>query len=287
MKGGKRPLGYTLIEVMIVLAVSGLLFVIAANFISGKQGKASFQQGSNELVSRLQSIIEEVTDGQYADVPMTCSATGPQVNLAAGGVQNQGTQSQCVFLGKLVHFTTRTDDANKYEIYPLVGARLKSDGSLVTALADTKLSPAIGSGGLNLTSQANIPQNIYINPVGIRLTSATGVTTTTRSGFGFMQGLGSSRTLADGSVISDPGYQTVSLIYNDSGAMHESSQIPFPAAASQITAATVKLAKSAALCITDGIRYARITVGPDVTATTQSQLHVAIKQLGESSASCP
>lgn len=54
MKGGKSPLGYTVVEVMIVLAVSGIMFLVAANFINGKQQKTSFANGVNEMASRIQ-----------------------------------------------------------------------------------------------------------------------------------------------------------------------------------------------------------------------------------------
>ena len=50
----KQPFGYTIVEVMIVLAVSSAMFLIAANFINGKQERTAFSQGSNEMVSQLQ-----------------------------------------------------------------------------------------------------------------------------------------------------------------------------------------------------------------------------------------
>ena len=78
MLGGKnkQPLGYTIIEVMIVLAVSGLMFIIAATFINGKQQRATFTAGVNEMASELQNVIEQVNDGSYADVPLNCVSAG-------------------------------------------------------------------------------------------------------------------------------------------------------------------------------------------------------------------
>src|SRR4051812_28553600 len=105
MNGGKLPLGYTVIEVMIVLAVSGLMFVIATNFISGKQAKTSFTAGSNELASKVQDLIGEVNDGKYSDIPLSCSANigGPtSVSDGAPDAETQGTNPQCVFLGKIL-----------------------------------------------------------------------------------------------------------------------------------------------------------------------------------------
>ncbi len=106
MKGGKLPLGYTIVEVLVVLAVSGVLFLLAADFITGKQSKTSFQQGSNELVSRLQAIVEEVSTGHYADIPLTCDAfSNPSRLIFDPTVKPQGSNQDCVFLGKIIHFS--------------------------------------------------------------------------------------------------------------------------------------------------------------------------------------
>ncbi len=75
MPGGRnrQSLGYTIVEVLVVLAVSSFMFVIAANFINGRQERASFASGSNDLASALRNVLNQVADGHYSDVPMTCT----------------------------------------------------------------------------------------------------------------------------------------------------------------------------------------------------------------------
>lgn len=102
MKGVKQPLGYTIIEVMIVLAISGLMFLIAANFISGKEESTSFTEGTNEFVTDMQSVINQVTDGQYSDISFQCVSSGGTLSFPSGG--SQGTNPACVFLGKFLYF---------------------------------------------------------------------------------------------------------------------------------------------------------------------------------------
>jgi prepilin-type N-terminal cleavage/methylation domain-containing protein len=143
MKGVKPPGGYTIVEVMIVLAVSGVMFVMAANFINGKNARTQFQQGSNELGSRMQGVIEEVTDGQYTDIPFTCSRAGASLAVT-GAVRPQGTNPECVFIGKLAHFSVNPNpsgfgsgDRTKYEVFTLAGER--SIGSTQPDLTNTHI----------------------------------------------------------------------------------------------------------------------------------------------------
>jgi prepilin-type N-terminal cleavage/methylation domain-containing protein len=143
MKGGKNRHsdGYTILEVMIVLAISALLFLMAASFINGKQSSTSFTTGVAQFSSNLQGVLDQVTNGQYSDVPLQCTYSGSGLNITTkpsdtGDVSpDQGTNPQCVFLGKMVHFTGDLPTTG-YTVYSIAGARLLPSGQ-----------PAIGLGG--------------------------------------------------------------------------------------------------------------------------------------------
>ncbi|HEX5743863.1 MAG TPA: prepilin-type N-terminal cleavage/methylation domain-containing protein [Candidatus Saccharimonadales bacterium] len=260
MKGGKSPLGYTIVEVMIVLAVSGLMFLIAANFINGKQQKTTFTSGVNETASRIQDVIEQVTDGEYSDVPFSCSAGGGaalSISVSSDPGKIQGTNPDCVFIGKLLHFSVG-GDASAYEVFSLAAARSSTD-------LGPDVTPVRG-GGIDLTIQQIVPQYLEISPTGVTVAGKPGH----YYGFGFTQSQG---TAGDSPGTYASGAQTIGLVYSP-GLMTKTAGTS--AAASSITG-NVAAAKAASFCLTDGDRYAEISMGGTGTG---SQLDVRVKIKG-------
>jgi len=248
MKGGKTPLktkGYTIIEVMIVLAVSGVMFVIAANFIDGKQANTSFTQGVNELTTQLQSVINAVADGKYSDIAITCD--GPPVtiiantNVAQTSLQTQGTNNKCVFKGKLVHFYQNglSSPRDLYEIIPLVDLRTSTGNNLAN----------INSSSL-LVQKETIPQHLEV--VKATVTPAAGATLTSpENNIGFVQS-----TDTESGVGSRSGAQSVGLVFAAGPAVPTANN----ANPGSLTGSIAR-AKKFTLCITNGNRYAIIDIG--------------------------
>ncbi len=264
MKGGKTPLktkGYTIVEVMIVLAVSGMMFVMAATFINGKQQKTAFNQGTNELGSRIQKVADDVTNGHYSDVPLSCPITGGQATASYDSSSSQGTQSKCVFLGKLVHFYAQGtgQPAQNYEVISVADNRKANDD----------VFPRASIGQItDLTTKQTIPQGLELK--NMEVTNSVGASNTTAYSIGFKQGAGSIANALTGEYKS--GAQTVGLVF--SGATQNN------AAATSTTpfGTQIQPARSAKLCITDGKRYAQILIGGEGNG---SQLSIRVKQLGE------
>jgi prepilin-type N-terminal cleavage/methylation domain-containing protein len=266
MLGGKNkhlPRGYTIVEVLIVLAVSGVMFVIAANFINGKQQKTAFSQAVNEMASRVQDTIEQVTDGQYSDIPFGC-ALGTPLQISASQTQSQGTNPSCVFIGKLFQFKNGGDPSS-YEVFSLAAAR-----------SSTSLGPDVtpvrsADGAVDLTTQQTIPQHLQVT--GSRVTINSSIHT---YGFGFTQSQGTAGPQAG---TYGNGAQTVNLIYAPSlvSATNEGGAI---------TAITgnVALAKNASFCLTDGTYYAQINIGGSDANSNQLGVHVKMK--GKDSTGC-
>lgn len=266
MLGGKnqKPLGYTIIEVMIVLAVSGVIFLIAANFINGKQARTAFNQGVNGMASRIQDVIEQVTDGQYSDIPFNCAAGTPLSISDTGSTNTQGTNTGCVFIGKFFQFDSASNPPSSYNIFSLAANRSATslDGS-VTPVRSNSGSPQT----VDLTIRQNIPQNLTISSTGVTIT-AGGNTYPNIYGFGFAQSQGTPGAVS-GTYAS--GAQTISLVYvpNLTSAVNETGAI------TTITG-NVTTADSAAFCLTDGLRYAQISVGLNNAA----QLSVKVEMRG-------
>src|SRR4051812_26414068 len=93
-----NPRGFTIVEVMIVLAVTGLLFVSVVLVINGRQEAAQFQTSINETKSQLRQIANEVASGYFpSDDTYQCNTAGGKVSLVtkAVGVDSRG---ECDFI---------------------------------------------------------------------------------------------------------------------------------------------------------------------------------------------
>ena len=149
-----RSSGFTVIEVMIVLAVTGLLFLSASALISGKTDQTEFDQSSRAFQQQIQGVINEVATGTYTGTAgssnYSCSVAGKLV-FGPGG-NGQGTNSPCEFIGKLIEFGLGANQ-DGVDIYTLAGARQDSTGKEVSSLANAY--PAIvqlGTGQDDVTS---------------------------------------------------------------------------------------------------------------------------------------
>lgn len=234
MKDKKHQFGYTIVEVMIVLAVSSLMFVLAASFINGKQAKTAFSTGVNEMSSRLQDTIEQVNRGKYSDILLKCISNGSTAVVSVGdGTTPQGANPPCVFIGKFTHFSV-AGDKQQYEIFSLAGLRDKT--TLATAGVTT-----INNGDADLTVNAKIPQGLDVESVKVNGTPSYG--------FGFVQGMDNAS-----------GSQNISLV---STTIPLNDSLTTDTAASQITSSNLNAnkPKTVVICLTDGTRFATITIG--------------------------
>lgn len=257
MKGGKRPLGYTIIEVMIVLAVSGVMFVLAATFIAGKQQRTAFTAGSNEFTTQLQTVITQVTDGQYSDIAFGCQLAGGGTSLALTVAGERGKNPQCIFLGKFIHFIEGGNDT-KFEIYSLAGARK------ATTLGTSLATPIVVPGGADLTLHRTVPQSLSVSNVTI---TRPGSPSQIRVyGFGFVQGLG---------TVSGDGYasggQATQMVYSPSFTTNPADPVGALSPPN-----TLQPADSATVCLTDGSRFATLLFGNKSSGSSQLSVRLQV-----------
>jgi len=261
MNGDKKPFGYTIVEVMIVLAVSGVLFIFAALFISGKQSSTSFTTGTNEMASNIQTIVSQVENGQYTDVPFTCSTQSGSIVVNGQSLPGStlGTNQDCVYFGKLLHVSP-AGTANSYETLTIIGSSNDTSNNYSSAVAlssnDTHVS------NLNLTTSNQTPQNININNITVQ----NGSNTSTVWNLAIL----SSFNTADA---NNAGLYYVNGV--PSGASSTESELIGAMNANHFTKVD-----SASICLTDGNRYSKIGLG---SQTGNSQLNVSLTYLGQSS----
>lgn len=133
MMGGKLPRGFTIFEVMIVLAISGLLFFLAINTVTGAQSKAEFTQAVRDVETQLTDVANDVSNGYFPSNNGKCDVAGGFPRFVAGTVQ-QGANDKCIFIGKAVQF-----NKNSFDIYTLAGNKKNSSGQDITSLGDPDL----------------------------------------------------------------------------------------------------------------------------------------------------
>ncbi len=123
--------GFTIVETLIVLAVTGLLFLAAATLINGKQAKTQFQTAINEMPQQIRQVINEVSSGYFpnnGNFSCTADAFSTQLHNTAA---SQGTNGTCVSLGKAMQFAVGTN-SSVVATYPIAGWR-NATGNLDSA----------------------------------------------------------------------------------------------------------------------------------------------------------
>ena len=134
--GVDRRGGFTLLEVLIVLAVTGVLFVSAAILIVGRQNRTAFEQAARNIQSQIQSAIDQVVVGHYPNNgTIDCQATssGPDIDA---GFNDQGTNGDCIFMGKVMQFGVADTDPQQFKSYTIAGLRLGSGGNEASSRAE-------------------------------------------------------------------------------------------------------------------------------------------------------
>ena len=128
----KRPHGFTIVETLIVLAVTGVLFLAAVLLVNGRQNRTQFMTAINGFQQQMQQIINETANGVYPrDTAYSCVkgvAAPPQLSIQAVA-DRQGQNAECIFLGKAIQFGVQGTDPQTYQVIPIVGNRMDASGA--------------------------------------------------------------------------------------------------------------------------------------------------------------
>jgi type II secretory pathway pseudopilin PulG len=142
--------GFTIVETLIVLAITGVMLLSVIGLVSGKQNKTEFQQGINDAVTQLQQTAREVAIGYYPGLT-DCSVAGSSLSFHGSDESGQGTNNNCVFLGKVVQFGVLADGSaasvgggtnERYPAYTLAGCQFKSCSTNASSPVSTSFADA-------------------------------------------------------------------------------------------------------------------------------------------------
>ncbi|MFZ1249563.1 MAG: hypothetical protein WAQ24_04550 [Candidatus Saccharimonadales bacterium] len=166
--------GFTIVETMIVLAVTGSIFVMAALLINGRQNKTDFQVGIRNLQQQFQQVINQIASGYYSNRGgFSCSSVGTRALEITAGAASQGTHGDCVFIGSAL-LTGGSYYTDKLVVVPLAAQRSLVDGRptpvvgaapnywRITALGPT-MSGSTGYENIsapNMTESTQLPSSI-------------------------------------------------------------------------------------------------------------------------------
>lgn len=122
----RRAGGFTIIETLVVLTVTGALFIAIAATLSGRQNEAQFVHAIQSVQSQIQQTINQVGAGFFPTVDLGCADGATNLTFSGGGTQ--GTNDQCVFLGKVMQFGVHGTDPEQYQTYIIAGLRSANTG---------------------------------------------------------------------------------------------------------------------------------------------------------------
>ncbi len=129
--------GYTIVEVLIVLAVTTALFVAIAGTFSGQQGRTEFTQGARDMESRVRDILNDVSTGYYPKIGTYSCINSSGTLTFSSSDSAQGENSGCIFIGRVLQFEVGGTNDEQYRIYSVAGLRQVS-GRDVSSFAETK-----------------------------------------------------------------------------------------------------------------------------------------------------
>lgn len=126
--------GYTIVEVMIVVGISALIFVASWSLFAGQGATASFSQTMVDISSAISSRIKDVTSGISSTQGYKCSLVGspPRPVLSAGS--GSGNNQDCLALGKAFE---AIPGEKSLRIYSVLGTRQQYVGGTPAGLPNS------------------------------------------------------------------------------------------------------------------------------------------------------
>ena len=147
--------GFTIVEVIIVLGITGVLLASALILVRGQQNKTEFSQAINDIESQINDVMNDVATGFYPNTDnFTCTAgaSAPLITSSGGGSAQQGKKLGCIFMGRALQFGVSGTSGSGFNNYTVVGLTQYNDVNIglrdaatLSEARPTALAPASSS----------------------------------------------------------------------------------------------------------------------------------------------
>lgn len=167
--------GYTIVETMIFLGVTGVLLISAMTLMAGRQATVQFSQAVTDVQSRMQEVVGQVANGYFPNNgQFSCIVAADSVPPTFNNTPSpQGTSNDCVYLGKALSFNNNASNSG-YDVFSLAARRLDDSRREVSSIDNaypTPIAPlSVGDGRPDMTESFILDFGITVS----RITTKTG-----------------------------------------------------------------------------------------------------------------
>ena len=153
--------GFTIVEVLIVLAISSAMLVSAYGIFGSRRQAVDFTQAVYDLQSQIHSLANSVSSQAVPGVQQyVCSpamvGTVMRPVLSSGSSTNQ----DCIYLGQAIQVVANSPNLTAY---PVFGLRTVYNGATDTGVAPTTASDANPEPAINSSDPTNPANLLLIN----------------------------------------------------------------------------------------------------------------------------
>ena len=148
--------GFTIIEVVLFLAISTLMVAVAMNQVAGRTQQVQYEDSTRALETFFERRISQVLEGSIIAESQDC------VYNDVGGYQVATPNGSCVFLGYLFHLDPATP--NEVDVLQVYGRTLSSTDPCLVAnptdplfCAEPHTAPVAGGGARTVVETFQIP----------------------------------------------------------------------------------------------------------------------------------
>lgn len=156
MKGLISSGGFTIVEVSIVLAITGVIMIATLPFISSKQDDTEFTIGINQITSNITSSINNISTGNLSgnyNCTYASGITSGIVSISSGSNTNKGA---CEYVGEAIYFMQTS-----YMVIPIITSSSSEN------LSNSHLCPILATGApcssVDGTTTFKYPNNLVLS----------------------------------------------------------------------------------------------------------------------------